>query len=438
MSDILIYFFAAMKKPFLFLLLIIFSLGCTPDKPESVTPASDILLPGSPEVVGMSSERLDRIDAMIEEYIDNGWIPGAVTLIARHGKIVHYKGYGMRDMEAGDPLEKDDIFRIASMTKAITCMAVMILYEEGKFQLDDPVSNYIPEYKNPEVLVSVNPDSTYTSRPAKSEITIRQLLTHTSGLGYPIFNPEISAVYYKAGIIDAWSLDADLLSEKMKVLGKLPILFDPGEQYLYGLSIDVLGYLVEVLSGKSLREFLSERLFDPLGMEDTDFYLPGDKADRLINLYSETKSGLILSESELYADFPLRSAKTYYSGGGGLCATTLDYARFMQMMLNGGHYNGNQILSPKTIELITTNQIGDFWDVNGMGLGFGIIDKKGADRALISEGSYRWGGYFHTHYWIDPQEDLIALLMLQILPHQHPEIEDKFQVLTYQAITKLN
>ena len=424
-----------MKKLIFPFLLTFLLLQCS--QPANVPIHHVVLVPASPESVGMSSDRLSRIDNLMEEYMQHDWIPGAVTLIARHGKIVHHKSYGQRDMEASDPLEKDDIFRIASMTKAITSMAVMMLYEEGKFLLSDPVSKYIPEFATPEVLVKANPDSTYESRPAKREITIRHLLTHTSGISYAIFDPRIRTIYYKAGLVDAWSLEPDLLADKMKVLARMPLVFDPGDGYNYGLSIDVLGYLVEIISGKSLNEFMKERLFDPLGMEDTHFYLPEEKYDRLVKLYSEDESGLSPNEDHLF-DFPVDGAGTYFSGGGGLCATTLDYARFMQMMLNGGHYNGHQLLSPKTVALVRMNQTGEYLETNGFGLGFGITDEKGAARELSSEGNYGWGGYFHTHFWIDPMEDLIGLLMLQVLPNIHPEIETKFQVLTYQSIIELN
>jgi CubicO group peptidase (beta-lactamase class C family) len=401
---------------------------------EDLSKPPQQLVAVQPESVGFSSERLARIDSVVNEYIDRNYIPGAVGFIARHGKIVYHKSFGMRDPETQDPMEKDDIFRIASMTKALASVATMMLYEEGHFLLDDPVSKFIPEFKNPQVLVKLNPDTTYVARPASREITIRHLLTHTSGIGYPFIDSEVAPIYHKYNIPDGFLITNEVLNHAIPTLGKLPLLHDPGEKYTYGLNCDVLGYLVEVISGKSFRDFLNERLFGPLGMEDAYFYLPDEKVNRLVPVYANSDEGLGPSPDTRY-DYPFRGGKCYYSGGAGISCTILDYARFMQMMVNGGSYNGHQILGRKTIDLMTTNQVGELYGNGGFGLGFGLVTEKTKHQILSSVGNYSWGGYFSTSYWMDPEEDLIGLFFTQMSPMEYGDIHQKFQVLTYQALT---
>src|SRR6267142_5760791 len=276
---------------------------------------------GRPEDAGMSSERLARIDNMVNEYVAKKAIPGAVVFIARNGKVVYHKAYGVSDIEKQTPLKKDDIFRIASQTKAITSTAVLMLYEEGKLLLDDPLSKYIPEFKNPKVLVTFNEkDSSYTSEPAKSEITIRQLLTHSSGIGYAsIGSRELKAIYAKAQVPSGIGISntSVVLADKIKALAKLPLKNHPGEKWLYGLNTDVLGYLIEVLSGMTFDEFLRQRIFKPLGMNDTYFYLPKEKQSRLVKLY-EVKNNSLTKPKEVYdrvnPDYPNSDGK-YFSGG---------------------------------------------------------------------------------------------------------------------------
>ena len=397
---------------------------------------SDVLEAGEPESVGMSSERLARIDTVMIRYIENKWMPGAVCLIARHGKIIYHKSFGYRDIETVDPMQLDDIFRIASMTKAITTVAVMMLYEEGHFFLDDPISKYIPEFENPVILEEVNKeDSTYTSYPAKGEITIRHLLTHTSGIGYGIFNSNLKILYDRAGVIDGGIAKTEkTLEESIKALAKLPVLHEPGENFVYGLNTDVLGYLVEVISGQELDVFFNDRIFKPLGMTDICFHISDDKTDRLVNLCEIGEDNVLRKSSNEQYDYALEPNVTYLSGGGGLCSTALDYAKFIQMLLNGGKYNDKQILSPKTIDLITTNQVGDLWGDGAFGLGFGITTKANTADILSSEGNYWWSGIFSTSFWIDPSEDLISIMMTQMSPFQQSGIHSKYQILTYQAI----
>ena len=415
----------------IFICVLLTLVGCQQGGQEIVTSKVYTLKPGKPQAQGFSTERLARIDSVMNAYVRKKWIPGAVALISRHGKIVYQKSFGMRNMEKADPMQTDDLFRIASMSKCITSVAVMMLYEEGKFLLDDPVYKYIPEFKDPVVLDKVNlKDSTFTAHPAKSPITIRQLLTHTSGIGYGFINLNIKPLYDKAGIPDAFVLKKDVLADKIKKLAKMPLLHEPGEAFTYGLSVDVLGYLVEVLSGKSLNAFLEERLFVPMGMKDTHFYLDDSQKDRLVTVYADTENGLAPTTEERY-NYPIMGAKTYYSGGSGLISTALDYAKFCTMLLHHGNYNGKQFLGRKTIELMTENQTGK---LNSFGLGFGITDEEASTKILSSPGSYSWGGYFSTTFLIDPVEDMVIVFMTQRFPSYHWDISQKMQVLAYQAL----
>ncbi len=395
------------------------------------------LSPAAPEEVGMSSERLGRIDIVVNEYMTKKWIPGAVVLIARNGKIVLHKAYGINDPVKQTALKKDDIFRIASQTKAITSTAILILYEEGKLLLDDPLSKYIPEFKNPKILVTFNEkDSSYTSEPAKGEITIRHLLTHTSGIDYAqIGSKELRAVYAKAKIPSGIGTPYDHLGEKMKVLGGLPLKHEPGDRFTYGLNSDVLGYLVEVISGMNFNDFLRKRIFEPLQMNDTYFYLPKEKQSRLATLYEE-KDGMVTKTfptKNQNSDFP-NSPGIYYSGGAGLSSTVEDYAKFLQMFLNGGAYNGNKILGRKTIELMLTNQLKDNSGTFQFGLGFGLETVKNDFESPLSIGSFSWGGYYNTSYWADPKEKIIGIIFKQIYPTSHGDLDEKFKELVYQAV----
>lgn len=394
--------------------------------------------------VGMSAERLARIDNLVKEYVDKKWIAGATVLVARNGKIVYYKGLGYDDIDTKTPIKKDAICRVASQTKAITSVAVMMLYEEGKLLLNDPISKYIPEFKNPKVLDKFNEaDTTYTTVPAKREITIHDLLTHTSGIAYAqIGSKESNAIYYKAGVVGGIGVDRIILGDKMKILGGLPLMHQPGEKFTYGLNTDLLGYLVEVISGMSLDEFFRKRIFEPLGMKDTYFYLPKEKRSRLATLYTEdTTTKRIKKNGETYqlngtinVNYPDMDG-TYYSGGGGLSSTAYDYSIFMQMLLNGGEYNGKRILSRASVRMMTTNQIGDLnLGDSKFGLGFGIATEKNAVNNPTSPGTFSWGGMFSSSYWIDPTEKIIAQFFLQQFPNSHGDIHDKFKALVYAAI----
>ena len=396
-----------------------------------------------PETVGMSAARLQRMDAVIDDYIAQGRQAGVAVLVARNGRIVYHKAYGQDDVASKTPLKRDAIFRLASQTKAITSIGLMMLFEEGKFLLDDPISKYIPAFKNPKVLDKFNEkDSSYTSVPAKREITIRQLLTHTSGISYPsIGTKEAVALYAKNRIPSGIGTPGETLAEVMPRLAALPLMHNPGDKWTYGLSTDVVGHLIEVLSGQSLDQFLRTRLFEPLGMNDTYFYLPTAKQARLTRLYTEDSTRTVRrmpARGGISEDYP-RQAGTYFSGGAGLSGTLYDYAIFLQMVLNGGEYGGKRFLSPTTVRLITTNQIGDLnQGLNKFGLGFAITSERSAARLPVSQDSFDWGGFFGTTYWVDPKENVVALLYTQKVPNSYGDLNDKFKVLVYQAITQMN
>jgi len=388
----------------------------------------------------VDQQRLARIDGLVNEYISKNWLTGAVSIVIKDNQVVQYKGYGYADVATKRPMKNDVIFRIMSQTKAITSVGVMILYEQGKLLLDQPISDFIPEFKKPVVLDKFNEsDTTYTTVPANSEITIRQLLTHTSGLDYTdIGSSKVAAIYSKNHIPSGLGyFDADLL-ERMKALGKLPLSFQPGTKWQYGLNSDLLGCLIELISGMNLEDFFRKNIFEPLGMKDTHFNVPPSKANRLATVYTEDQSNNIITWSHEFRnidpDYPIMK-KRYFSGGAGLSSTAFDYAIFMQMLLNGGKYNGHQILGKRTVEMITSGQLKDgmFGDDN-MGLGFGITSEKSAAQGPRNAGSFSWGGYYGTTYWADPKSKLVCLFMTQQNPNSHGDIEAKFEAIVYSSL----
>lgn len=426
-------------KKLIILLLIAFSVMASAQTKSLKKSAP--LTPGAPESVGMSSERLARIDKMCLEAIENGEIPGAVVLVARKGKIVYHKAFGMADVQKGREMKTDDIFRIASQTKAITSTAVMMLWEEGKFSLDDPISKFIPEFRNPQVLQSFRyADTTWTGVPARREITIRDLLTHTSGIGYGIIDGDerMRMIYGKAGITDLFTTEKITIGESVRKLAKLPLHHQPGEKFTYSEGLDVLAYFVEVVSGIPFDRYLKERIFDPLGMEDTWFYLPDSKHSRLVTIQHKLNDKWVPFPVTFYdPDYPVKGAKTFFSGGAGLSSTAKDYATFLQMYLNGGELNGVRLLSRTTIETIMANQTGNLWGGPDRhhGLAFGVGTPENVTRGgRGSEGTFDWGGYFNTQYFADPQEQLIGIIMKQTQGGSNDQTEGRFRVLTGQAI----
>lgn len=402
---------------------------------------AQVLEPGKPDENGFDPERLQRIDNVIQEYISKGHIKGAVGFIAHDGKIVYDKAFGKGGSKPDTPLKTDDIFRIASQTKAITSVGVMMLFEEGKLLLDDRLSKYIPAFANPQVLDVFNPkDSTYTTKPASREITIRDLLTHTSGLEYAqIGSEKMRAIYAKAGVEAGFVNRKKTLAVDIDKLGKLPLAINPGEKFIYGLSTDVLGRVIEVVSGMPLDRFFQERIFGPLGMVDTYFDLPEAKANRLVTVFTENQSTKKIEVWDNKAfpgtdiQYPVKRYG-YYSGGAGLVSTVKDYAIFLQMLVNDGKYGGKQFLSRHTVKMMSENQLGTIpFSDNEFGLGFEITTAKGSLQLGMTEGSIAWGGFFGTMYWADPKEKVVGLLFLQQWPLS-TDLHNKFRALVYQAL----
>lgn len=416
-------------------------------KASSQLASSDATRIVVPETVGLSSERLERISRNIQKSVDENRIAGAVSLVARHGRIAYFKAFGMADRENKKPMQTDHLFRICSMTKPITSVAVMVLYEEGRFLLNEPVSNFIPDFKEMNVL-----DPPYTQDKtsptgslveAKRPITIRHLLTHTSGLTYH-WNARLGKQYREAGMGHGVLHQEGTIGEAVKRLARMPLLFHPGDAWEYSVADDVLGYLVEVISGMPFDKFLHERLFKPLGMKNTGFFLPQEKVSRLAKAYTYyPEKGLQLFRDQqtieegtfVYsADYPYHAPRTYFSGGGGLCSTAEDYYRFCRMMLNGGKVGATRILSRKSVELISQNHIQGRSETSGYGLGFGVNSEARHLTELGSLGAYYWGGFFYTSFVIDPKEDLIAIFMGQLHPTGGLNLEARTIRLAYQAI----
>jgi CubicO group peptidase (beta-lactamase class C family) len=423
-----------MKKRLLFLYLLLVQVV--------ILSAQKITTAASPESAAFSSQRLLQIDKSMNDWVQKGWMNGGAALIIHNGKIVYYKAAGYNDLGSKTILQKDAIFRIASQSKAITSVAIMMLFEEGKLLLDDNVSKYIPAFKKQVVIDKFNEtDTTYTSVPAKREITIRDLLTHTSGLGYAqIGSKEANAIYAKNNITAGIGVTNSTLLVAMNRLAKQPLMHQPGERFTYGLNTDLLGCLVEVISGITLNDFFRTRIFEPLGMKDTYFYIPAEKAERLINLYKEDSLGrLEKSEGNMLngptvVNYPLIKS-SYYSGGAGLSSTIYDYAVFLQMLLNGGKYDGKQLLSRNSVRMMTMNQIGDLsLGTDKFGLGFQVVTERGSARTPANEGTFSWGGAFATSYWVDPKEKMVMLFYRQLQGGTHGDVVEKFRALTYSAL----
>ena len=417
-----------------------------------------------PETNGMSSERLSNISTVFSDYVDDGKLPGVVVLAARNGKIVYHQAIGMCDIEQKTPMQKDNIFRIASQTKAIVSVGIMMLQEEGKILLSDTLSKYIPEFEHTNVALALSKQrkkgnmNAHRIVNAKRQIRIRDLMTHTSGIGYG-YGPA-KKKWEKAGI-QGWYFAhrGEPILETVKRMAKLPMDAHPGERYVYGYSTDILGALIEVISGQPLNVFLKERIFDPLGMVDTHFYLPQTKASRLSVVYSQCNNKLLRAAEDGAPQFEwddkekctgnnqtqgqyLNGPRVSFSGGAGLLSTSMDYAIFLQMMLNNGVYDGTRILSRKSVELMTDNHLdGDHykdvkfpWDWGvGFGLGFSVTTDAGDRGVLGSLDEYGWGGAYHSSYWVDPNEKLVVVYFTQVTPiilddHQ------KLRNLIYQSI----
>ncbi|MFW9598152.1 MAG: serine hydrolase domain-containing protein [Paludibacter sp.] len=406
-----------MKKSAIILLSVLCTIQVMAQK-TAIVPQQFIYTPK--KISTFDTERLKRIDSKLNEMVDKGVLPHAVVFVAHKGEVVYNKAFGWRDVENKVPCTTGDYFRMASQSKAITVTALLTLFEEGKFLLDEPVKKYIPEFANPQVLETFNEsDGTYTTRPAKRDVTIRHLLTHTAGISYG--NAKTRRIFDQMGIPKSalYTLDNITLGEVVRKLAKCPLEHDPGNKFTYGMSIDVLGYLAEVISGKPIDVLLKERVFDPLGMKNTCFYLPKEKESLLVKLYMRNGTEpfqLNMLENGLFQKYPYSGAKTFFSTGAGLSGTIEDYARFCQMILNKGEFNGHRVLGRKTVEMMAKNAVGDLRGDIGFGLAFDDFRKEYSYRSICSEGTLRWGGMFNTDYIIDPQEELIVLFYTNTQP----------------------
>ena len=388
-----------------------------------------------PDAVGMSSARLARIAPAMQRYIDAELTPGVITAVMRHGKLIHYKAQGHMDVASAKPMREDAIFRIASMTKPIASVALMMLWEEGRFQLRDPVSKFIPEFAAAQVSTTADASGTTGELvPPKRPIQIRDMLTHTAGLANN-YSGNVAA-YRQAMNTPRPKSNA----EQIKRLAALPLNYHPGEEWQYSAATNVVGHLVEIISGQSLDEFLRQRIFEPLQMPDTHFYLDNTKGGRLTTQYTPDENNKIKAQDPGSKQSRwITSPRNLFSGAGGLVSTVRDYLRFQQAMLNGGEIDGNRILAPSTVSLMLENHTGDLplWLPGpgmGFGLGYGVVVDRGAAATPLSEGAGYWGGAYCTLSWIDPEQNLVGVLMTQVRPYSHLNIRQDFQVLTYQAI----
>jgi CubicO group peptidase (beta-lactamase class C family) len=414
------------------------------------------------ENVGFSEERLARIKPVMQRYVDERKLPGVVTVVARKGQIVHFEAVGDRDIERGEPMTPDTIFRIFSMTKPVVSIGVMMLWEQGLITLGDSISDYIPELSDLTVYVGDDGDSIVTE-PAHRPIAIIDLLTHTSGFTYDFYTPHpVPLMYVRRGVLPGGDrLDppglipiegakpVETLQTMVEALGEIPLLHQPGERWSYGVNTDILGYLIEKVTGQALPDFLRERIFEPLGMTDTAFYVPRDKLDRFAAAYvPDGGSGLALRDDPKTSRY--REPPTLPSGGAGLVSTAADYYRVCQMLIDGGEMNGTRILGSKTVELISSNYLSDTTSLMeeyasesgvhateglGFGLGFAVVTDPAKLADAGAAGSYFWGGAASTEFWIDPETEIVAILMTQLIPSGTYPIPAQFKALVYQALT---
>jgi CubicO group peptidase (beta-lactamase class C family) len=396
------------------------------------------LAPAAPARAGMSAERLERLTSALEGYVQRQQLAGSVALVARQGKVVYHQAFGQRDREAASPMRTDSIFRIASQSKGVIAVGTMMLVEEGKLLLTDPLGKYIPEFQNTTVAVA-RQGGGYDVVKARRAITIRDLLLHTAGISYGM---GVSAdAWQKAGIQNYYFSDRDEpIAATVARMAALPMDAHPGEQWVYGYSFDILGALIERVSGQSLDRYLEERVFSPLGMRDTSFYLPTDKRERLTAVYGRAADGKLVrapaggaAGQGAFVDGPRKS----FSGGAGLLSTASDYARFLQMLLNGGEFEGRRLLSRKTVELMTSDHLSPivFRPGVGEGLGFSVVKDLGLRGEPGSVGEFGWGGAYHSTYWADPKEQLVVVYLTQLNPAGDIDDFGKLRALVYQAIT---
>ncbi len=393
---------------------------------------------GIPEAVGVSSERLERLDVAMQGYIDDERLSGAVVFVARKGQVVYHKAFGERDRESDSAMQNDSIFRIASQSKAVVSAGIMALQEQGKLLITDPLAKYFPEFTETSVAVR-NDEGGYEVVPGRRPIVLRDLLTHTAGISYG--QGPAKDRWADAGIQGWYFADrSEPVGDTVAKMGALPFDAQPGERWVYGYNTDILGAVAERVSGRPLDEFLRDTILDPLGMNDTHFYLPESKVDRLATVYSTSESGLerapdpghMVGQGQY-----VKGPRVSFSGGAGLVSTASDYARFLQMMLNGGTLNGRRILSRKTVELMTVDHLHgiEFRPGQGFGLGFYVIEEVGARGVPGTAGEFGWGGAYHSTYWVDPAEELVVVYLTQLIPAGRIDDHSKLRTLVYQALS---
>lgn len=391
---------------------------------------------------GMSNERLSRIDTVMQDYIENEKLAGNVVYIARNGHPVYHKAFGKRDVAANDNMERSDLFRIASQSKAITSVGIMMLQEQGKLLITDPVGKYLPEYMETTV-AEEDGNGGYTVVPANRRITIRDLLTHTAGISYG--TGPASEAWREAGIYGWYFANRDEpVRETVRRIATLPQAAQPGEQFVYGYNTDILGAVIEVISGNPLDQFLTENILNPLQMYDTSFYVPEEKIDRVATVYSlkgdeitlADNPGMLEGGSHVGQGHYINGPRVNFAGGAGLVSTTRDYGTFLQMIANGGELNGTRLLSRKSVELMVQNHLGDiaYASGRGFGLGFEIITNLGEYGQSGSKGAFGWGGAYHSTYWVDPKEKLVVVYLTQLIPAGGLDDANKLRALIYQAI----
>lgn len=398
---------------------------------------AQVLAPTVPESVAVSSERLERLTATLQQYVDDGQLAGAVALVARHGRVVYHEALGMRDMESREGMQKDTIFRIASQTKALVSVAIIVLQEQGKLLISDDLSKYLPEFGATTVAVKQD-DGGYEVEPSRRPITLRDLLTHTAGIDY---GTGIAEDRWAKADIQGWYFAHrdETVRDTVSRMASLPFAAHPGERFVYGYNTDILGAVIERVSGQSLDAFLREAILEPLGMEDTHFYLPPNKVARLATVYSATDSGLKRAPEPglgMGQGHYVKGPRVSLSGGAGLLSTAEDYARFLQMLLNGGSLDERRVLSRKSVELMTVDHLNGipFRAGQGFGLGFSVVTDLGARGQPGSAGEFGWGGAYHSTYWVDPQEGLVVVYLTQLIPANGLDEHSKLRALVYQAL----
>lgn len=429
------------------LLLVWGALGCGSQPAQNQKPASAAQENPTPAIEQAAPDPFAGVHAYLQGLVDERKIAGAVALVTRDGEVVYSDAVGQRDVEAEAPMAEDTIFRIYSMTKPITSVGILILVDEGRISLDDPLSKYVPAFARVQVAVQ-GPDGKYRNVKAERAITIRDLLTHTSGLSYTFTASEhIAALYKKAGVSDGLRETPGTMADNVAKLAKLPLANQPGKAFHYGLSTDVLGHVIEKVSGQTLAEFFEERIFTPLDMKDTGFRVAEEDEDRLAAVYQPRaddktieplpEGGVQSGNLSYSATTPLDRDSKYYSGGAGLVSTARDYARFAQMLLDGGKLGDVQILAPETAAMMVQNQIGDLQAGPGTGdkFGLGVGVAAEASPTLGSAGSFTWGGFYNTLFWVDPEQKLVAVMMTQLFPWDHLDMWTSIRAQVNQALS---